>query len=265
MKLLDAAEVLPRGSGDGWARGWEGDSRVCSGIHVYLSECDPAVTSDVIGTDEYIEDDCGYRVIPFGIVAELDRKTISARQDDEEWLRKALQESAEIPVARGLLVQQGWGSALGDTWIGNPNTEQVTAPTMTDEDAVGAAVSEARAIFFRKTIGIRPILHVNPDNAIDLKRADVLLDPNDNGDIQTVWGDPVVISEGYYDIPGLTATPPAFWTGPIQITISDVQKEEILRTSRMNRERYQVTMLAAIDTAPCAIVRIGPAPAPVGP
>jgi hypothetical protein len=265
VKLLDAAKVLPRNGGDGWAHGWDGDSRVCSGIHVYLSECDPAATADVVGSDEFLDADCGYRVIPFGIVAELDRKTIASREDDEEWLRAALRESAEIPVSRGLLIRQGMGSALGDTWLGNPNVHEIPAPAAGDATAVAEAVSDGRAEFFRRTLGITPILHVNPGMAVALKRAGVLeLDPV-NGDDRTAWGDPVVMSQGYYDIPDLTATPMAFWTGPIEVTLSDVMDEEIIREVRRNRERIQVTMLAAIDTPPCAMIRIGPAPAPVGP
>jgi hypothetical protein len=265
VKLLDAAEVLPRGDGDGWSHGWDGDSRVCSGIHVYLSECDPDVTADVIGTDDFDAGDCGYRVIPFGIVAELDRKTRSSRDDDEDWLRQALKNSAEIPVSRGLIVRQGWGSTLGDTWIGNGNAFEVPAPVLTDATAVADAVSTGRAEFFRRTFGITPILHVNPSNAIMLGKAGVIaLDPV-NGDNRTAWGDPVVISDGYYSIPDLTATPMAFWTGPIKIMLSDVLKEETIREVRTNQERIQVTMLAAIDTPPCAMVRIGAAPAPVAP
>jgi hypothetical protein len=262
VKLLDAAEVKTQARGT-WERGWEGDSRVCSGIHVYLSECDPEVTADVIGDDDYLETDCGYRVIPFGIVAELDRKTIMSRPDDGEWLRRALQSSSEIPVSRGLLIRQGWGAALGDTWIGSPNAYEIPAPTMTDADAVAASVSDGRAEFYRRTLGIDPILHVNPGAAIALKRAGVIeLDPV-NGEDRTAWGDPVVMSQGYYDIPDLTDTPAAFWTGPIEITLSDVNEEEVIRATRRNRERYQVSMLAAIDTPPCAMIRIGPAPAPV--
>lgn len=261
MKLLDAAEVLPRGTGEGWARGWDGDPRVCSGVHVYLSECDPAATADIIGTDTFEDTSCAYRVIPFGIVAELDRKTMAARPDDAEWLRKALQESAEIPVARGLVVRQGWGSALGDTWIGNASATQITAPALTDLPAVAAAVSAGRKAFFAKTFGIKPILHINPEHATVLKNSGVIqLDPT-NDLTETIWEDPVVISEGYYDITGMTATPMAFWTGPIKVTLSDVNKEEVIHATRRNRERYQVTMIAAIDTSPCAIVRIGAAPA----
>lgn len=263
MKLLDAAEVKEDASGD-WAHGWDGDSRVCSGVHVYLSECDPDVTADVIGTDDYIEDDCGYRVIPFGIIAELDRKTVMARPDDADWLRSALRNAAEIPVSRGLLVRQGMGTALGDTWLGNPNVTQVAAPDIADANAVAGSVSEGRRIFFQNTFGITPILHVNPDNVIALRKAGVVdLDPL-NGENRTAWGDPVVISDGYYDIPDLTAVPMAFWTGPITIKLSDVNQEEVIHSTRRNRERYQVTMLAAIDTPPCAMVRIGPAPAPTG-
>jgi hypothetical protein len=264
VKLLDAAEVLPRGTGDGWSRGWDGDARVCSGVHVYLSECDPDATADVFGTEADIEYDCGYRVIPFGIVAELDRKTIASRNDDEDWLRAALKESSEIGVARGLILRQGWGSALGDTWIGNPSAEEIPAPTLTDLPAVAAAISAGRKAFFAKTFGIQPILHVNPEHITVLKNAGVIqLDPV-NDLTETVWEDPVVVSEGYYDIDGMTATPLAFWTGPIKITLSDVNKEEIIAATRQNRLRYQVSLLAAIDTPPCAIVRIGAAPASVG-
>lgn len=269
MKLLDAAEVLPRDDG-GWERGWEGDSRVCSGIHVYLSECDPGVTADVIGTDEFNDSDCGYRVIPFGIIAEFDRRTVMSRPDDEDWLRTALRDSSEIPVSRGLLVRQTQGiqrngdSIFSDVWIGSDDAEEVPAPDLGDPDTVAASISEGRRIFFAKTFGIQPILHVNPANAIALKRSGVLeLDPV-NGDDRTAWGDAVVISEGYYDIPDLSAVPVAFWTGPVRVTLSDVNKEEVIHASRQNRKRLQVSRLAAVDIPPCSIVRIGPAPAPAG-
>lgn len=264
MNLLDAAEVRT-GTGN-WERGWDGDARACSGIHVYLTECDPATTADVIGSDAYLDDDCGYRVIPFGIIAELDRKTIASRPDDSQWLADALRASADLPIARGLLVRQGMGitnagtPVASDVWLGSDAAQEVPAPLMTDSAAVADAVADGRRLFFQRTLGIRPILHVNPDNVITLKDAGVIeLDPT-NGDERTAWGDPVVISEGYYDIPGLTATPPAFWTGPIQITMSAVNEEDVMREVRQNRERRQVSMLAAIDTPPCAIVRIGPAP-----
>jgi hypothetical protein len=269
VKLLDAAEVewKPRDAG-GWTRGWDGDSRACGTIHVYLSECDPDVTADVIGdqaTEDDPSEDCGYRVVPFGIVASMVRSTRMAKDDDAQWLADALKASAEIPVSRGLLVRQGMGTALGDTWLGNPQVDSVPAPTLTDANAVADAVSAARRIFFEKTIGIQPILHVNPANAIMLKKAGVVeLDPA-NGQDRTAWGDPVVISEGYYDIPDLSAVPAAFWTGPIKITLSEVNEEEVAQAVRQNRRMNQVTMIAAIDTLPCAMVRIGAAPAPVTP
>ena len=275
MKLLDAAEVKT-GTGN-WTRGWDGDSRACSGLSVYLSECDPDATSDVIGEEdaEETDEECGYRVIPFGIVAQFRRSTRNARDDDAAWLARSLREGAEVPVARGLLVRQGMGlsqtAAAGggviatDVWLGSPNVESIPAPALTDNVAVADAIADGRALFFQRTLGIQPILHVNPGMAIRLKNAGVVeLDP-DNGEDRTAWGDPVVISEGYSDIPGMTASPIAFWTGPIEITLSDVNQEEIIRATRQNKLVHQVTMLAAIDTPPCAIVLIGDAPTPVAP
>lgn len=260
MKLLDAAEVEWAARGN-WERGWDGDTRSCSGIHVYLSECDPDVTADVINTEGT---DCGYRVIPFGIVATMERTVRASKDDDDEWLARTLKEAAEIPVSRGLLVRQGMGNAVGETWIGSPAGHEVPAPVLTDNAAVATAVSDGRREFFQRTLGLQPILHVNPGNALTLKNAGVLqLDPT-TGDDRTVWGDPVVISEGYYDIPDLSAVPLAFWTGPIKIKLSDVNREEVARAIRQNKAMHQATMLAAIDFLPCSIVRIGPAPAPEG-
>ena len=264
MNLLDAAEVVTRGPG-GWERGWDGESRACGDVSVYLSECDPAVTHDVVGqaaVDLDTVDDCGYRVIPFGVVATLTRSTRNAREDDARWLIEALRLSAEMPVARGLLVRQGMGNAMSDVWIGSPDVEGIVAPALTDANAVAAAVSEARERFFRKTLGIAPVLHVNPGSAIALKRAGVVELKPDTGEDTTAWGDPVVISQGYSNIPDLTASPVAFFTGPITITLSEIKEEDVIRATRQNKLVHQVTMLAAIDTAPCAMVRIGPAPVP---
>lgn len=263
MKLLDAAEVKTQARGT-WEHGWDGDTRACGALHVYLSECDPAVNADVLGAEGEDGEDCGYRVIPFGIIATLTRQTRAEKPDDADWLATQVRAGSEIPVSRGLLVRQGMGSALGDTWLGNAQVEEVPAPAITDNTAVADAVSEARRLFFQRTIGLDPILHVNPANAIRLKQSGVVeLDPQ-NGEDRTAWGDQVVISEGYYDVPGLTTVPMAFWTGPLSITLSEVNTEEIARALRMNRVMYQVTRMAAIDTLPCAIVRIGAAPAPVG-
>lgn len=258
MKLLDAATVTT-GTGN-WTRGWDGDSRACAGVSVYLSECDPAVTQNVIGdsdSDDVVEA-CGYRVIPFAVHATLKRSTRNELPDDGTWLAQALRDSAELPVARGLLVRQG---TVGDTWLGNPSIEGIASPA-TDAAATAAAVSEARKRFFAKTIGLEPLLHVSPDGALRLRNAGVLqLDPV-TGDDRTVWGDAVVISPGYYDVPGMTATPLAWYTGPIEITLSQVSEEEIMRFLRGNQVMHQVTMIVAIDTMPCAIVRVGPAPTP---
>jgi hypothetical protein len=266
VKLLDAAEVETRET-NGWERGWDGDPRGCGGVSVYIQDpCEPTA-SDVIGSeaDEATADMCAYRVIPFGFIAEMRRGVQMSRNDDEQWLADALKLGSELPVARGLLVQMGTDPRISDTWIGNDQSSEVAAPAVTDATAVAASVAEARSIFFQKTIGLQPILHVNPGVAIVLKKAGVVeLDPV-NGEDRTAWGDRVVISEGYGDIDGLTPVPLAFFTGPLKITLSPVNQEDVVNAVRQNRKMYQVSRVAAIDTLPCAIVRIGAAPAPVAP
>lgn len=266
MKLLDAAEVEIKARG-GWEQGWNGDPRGCGGVSIYIQDpCEPATTSDVVGTeaDENTVDQCAYRVIPFGYVAEMRRNVRMAQEDDGAWLAKALKASSEIPVARGLLVQIGVAGRLGDTWIGNPEATQIAAPALTDQAAVGTAVGAARTAFFSKTIGVQPILHVSSAAATALVQADVVGFSPVDGEAKTIWGDPVVISEGYDPIPGMTALPVAFFTGPVKITLSDVNEEDVIQATRLNRVMFQASQIAAIDTLPCAIVRIGPAPAPVG-
>lgn len=262
MKLLDAAEVIDRADGN-WEQGWDSETLGCGSISVYLAECDPDVVADIVGdsSDLFGNEACGYRVIPFGVVAALARGTRNARESDMDWLKRTLRKAAEIPVARGLMVRQG----LADTWIGNPDVEEIAAPTLTDRAAVQDAVSDARQAFFGKTFGLDPIFHVNPANMLALRDAGVIqLDPV-SGEDRTVWGDPVVISEGYHTIAGMTPSPVAFYTGPIEVSLGSVKAvEEIMRSARTNRLVEQVTMLAAIDTAPCAMVRIGAAPAPLG-
>jgi hypothetical protein len=264
VNLFDAATVKT-GTGD-WHLGWDGDSRVCGNFAMYLSECDPDTIADVIGSQEDTEaaTDCGYRVIPYGLIAEFTRNVRSERDDDPDWLRESFMESAEIGVARGLLVRQGRGAARSDVWLGNPDVEGLPGVDLADANATAAAVSEGRRRFFGKTFGIKPILHVNPTNAIALKKAGVVeLDPV-NGEDRTAWGDPVVMSNGYYDIPDLTAVPSTFWTGPLDITLSEIKPEDVVRAARRNQVLFQASMLAAIDTDPCAMVRIGPAPVLAG-
>lgn len=259
MKLLDAATVKT-GTGD-WTRGHDANSRICAGVSVYLAECDPAVTATVIGEDLDAADfdvpaaGCKYRVQPFGIMATLRRNTMLEQSDDAAWLAAALTFSAEMPVARGFLIQQG----IGDTWIGSANTHQVTNSGSTVA-TLRTAVLASRAQWFNTVIGAEPLLHVSPAAALQLRDAGIIqLDPV-SGDDRTLWGDPVVMSPGYADITGLSATP-IFWSGPIEITLSAVNQEEVMREVRANRAMYQVSMLAEIDTDPCAIIRIGAAPA----
>jgi hypothetical protein len=257
VKLFDAATVKT-GTGK-WERGWDSDARAASGVSVYLSECDPAVTTDVIGQAEADTDEaCFYHVHPYAVLATLRRGTRGEQDDDQAWLARVVRESAEVPVGRGLLLRQG----DSDVWLGNPDVTEIPAPVLTDTAGVQKAVSDARAAYFHSTLGLGdPILHVNPGNALALKNAGVLqLDPV-TGDDRTVWGDVVVISEGYSDIPGMSAVPPAFFTGPLEITLSEVTAEMVVRAVRQNKAMFQVSMIAAIDTPPQGIVRIGPPPA----
>jgi hypothetical protein len=255
VRLLDAAEVTT-GTGN-WNRGESVDDRE-AGLSIYLADCDPDVTADVIGDDGTIV--CPYRTHAFPIVATLRRNTRTQKPDDETWLKKALAEHNEMAVGMGFLVRQG----LSDVWVGSPEALEVPDPGLADLDAFIQAISNARKEFFQRSAN-RPIMHVHPDIAPKLRVAGVItINPQDGQDY-SAWGDMVVISEGYYDLPGMTAAPRVFFTGPIKITLSPINEEKVMQAIQQNREEIQVTQEALIETSPRAIVRIGAAPTPVGP
>jgi len=250
VRLLDAATVTT-GTGD-WNRGKSVDDRE-AGLSIYLADCDPDVTSDVIGDDGSIV--CPYRTHAFPLVATLRRNSRLEAADDPAWLKKALAEHNEMGIGMSLLVQQG----LSDVYLGNPEVLEIADPGVADMGAFIKALSDARKAFFQRSANL-PIMHVHPDVSPALRAAGVIVINPQDGQDYNAWGDPTVISEGYYDIAGCTPNPRVFFTGPISITLSDINEEEIMRAVQQNQSMIQVTQEALIDTSPRAMVRLGAAP-----
>ena len=256
MKLLDAAEVNTRAPGN-WERGEDVDAREC-GTTIWLEHCDPAAGGNVIGDrDDLAQEVCPYYAETFGISASITRNSRMMNEDDASWLERVLKENSEIAVARSLLVRQG----ASDVWLGHEDVGSVANPGLGDPVAFGDAVNAARKLYFQRAVP-PPLMHVAPGAATRLKSAGVIdVDPK-SGEAYSIWGDPVVISEGYYDVDGLSNVPPVFFTAPITITMSAVNQEDTTweARNRTNQHMLQVTRLARVETPPCAMVRVGAAP-----
>jgi hypothetical protein len=240
MRLLEAANVEE--SGGNWGLGWNEQDRHC-GLHVYLGDvCVPEDTStDVIGSAASESE--SYRVSPFSVSARLTRSWMCALPDDERWLGAAVLEATEMAVGRALVTEAVDGSV---NWIGAPGVPAV--------GGTPADVAVGRQRWFEANGGRGdPLLHVGIKNLPGLAKEFIVM--RDNGELVSIWGDPVVVSPGYGDLPL------AFWTGPVEIRLSPVDVAEEF-AARHNLGVVLGARFAAVNLSPCMMVRVGTVPAP---
>lgn len=233
MRLLDVATVVTTDS----HFPTEGDSRACA-VDIVLQEVCVTDPTGGIVVDATGDGD-SYRFEPFGIIGTFTRRVACARDDDKSWFENAVKDATERALGRAL-VTKPYDEA--EVWLGG------AAVTET------AGVAAARAAWRDHHVGPM-ILHVAPSDLPGLVDGDVVKVSDDGKKHFTVWGDPVVVNDGYEKFP-------AFWTGEITIHLSSVQSDAMVwREIRANRMSYQFNRVATIDTPPCAIVRTGPMPA----
>lgn len=244
MKLLEAATVNQ--GGERWTSGYNSTAREC-GVQLRLTDACEEESIELVGNEDSTAS--AYFVKPFSIEAQLNRGVLCERPDDKEWLEKVLENNLEYPLSRALVVQPIDGT---DSWLNHADVQEVALAGAT-ADNYRTAVVAARKLWYESVLSLegQPIFHVPPSIAPILVTAGVL-QVDGGGKAVTIWGEPVVIANGYE-----MGTPRAFFTGPIKIEYMKIESGEILRHVRLNSSTIVVNTLAVVDTPPCAIVRVG--------
>lgn len=247
-RLLDVAEVH-RGDGQ-WMMGWEDRALGCAGQMWFNDPCAADGDIAIIGDPDAPRPPVTYKVQPFGIVATLEMPVNCYRLDDMAWLEKAVDQENELAVTSALVTEVLTGVEY-QNWVGADGVTEVTGANLV------AGTIDARQTWIKQVMGGdkggQPIMHVSPWAAPDLMNGGIIQVAGNKGEAFSIYGDPVVIGDGYGQ------KPPVFFTGPLDIYISSVQNMEgpIINTKN-NRASLLVNQMAAIDVAPCTIVRVGP-------
>ncbi len=244
MNLLEGAEEVIRGVGNFPRAGLDGVCR-STGMHMRLIDACVEEYTDVIGTEGASAG--AYSALPFGIQVLLQRSVFCQRPDDKQYVEQVMDTNIDYPLGRGLVVQP-----VDDTnvWIGDPMVQSVPLAGSTVANYV-TAINAARKLW-KSTVLVpagAPILHIPPSLVPDLLGKIMWLD---GPDLVSVWGDKVVVSDGY-DLPSV---PRIFLTGPYKVYLMPYQSD-LHRATRLNDALVAVNTVALIDTEPCAIVRVG--------
>jgi hypothetical protein len=256
MKLLDAANVNPQDAHAGrWLDGYHGVSRECA-VHIEVEDpCPPDWEVPEGNATELVGDvdsrKANYLVRPFPIRSFL-RQSVSCQQDDDAaWFQAAVKAHLDYVVSQGLVRQF---ASDQETWVGDSGVQSVAIGTATAAGRL-AAVIAGRKLWFSTVVSRAeaPLLHVPPSLAPELVTSGVLA-VNGPEDVHSVWGDKVVISAGYDE----ATTPHAFFTGEVIVRLGTPSDEGGgVYDRRINNYTLSANQWAAIDLAPCAIVRIG--------
>lgn len=239
MQLLDVADVSYDARLS--AHGDELTSREC-GAEIRLVEyCGetPDETA-VIGTSTSVPG--AFKTMPFAIDVWLRRGNFCAQPDDLQWLTTAFRDKLDFVLTWMLTIQHATGS---EAWIGDDNVQSTALAGSTAAQRV-AGIMAARRQWLKSVVTTgRPILHLPPSWAPDMKAAGLLEDVD-----TTITKDKVVTGDGY-DEKGI-----AFWSGPIGIKIGKINPETVNR-SRTNDQINVVDTFAQFFVSPCSIVRVG--------
>lgn len=225
MRLLDVATVVT--TDDHFPSG--GDPRDCN-VKVTLDEICEDVTGIVVDSAEADV----YRFQPFGITADLFRPVTCQRDDDLNYINKAMTDVTDRAVGLALVVPL---PSNPTAWIGHT------------EVAEAAGAIAGRSLWLKTHVG-SPILHAAPSDLPGLADAGLVKVGDQGKEHYTVWGDPVVLNESYEGFP-------SFWTGALTIYLSTVRTEQLFN-ARGNYGNTLALRHATIDLGTCGIVRNGP-------
>lgn len=262
MKLLDAADINPPmpstspGAPDQsrWLSGYNGVSREC-GVHIEIEDPCPAdwavpgagavaITGDVASRKSQ------YWVAPFPIRGFLRQNVTCQQDDDKSWMNDAFAARTEYALSVAMVVKPTTDS---ETWIGDPGVQSVALAGATQDQLVTACIA-ARKLWFQTvtTLEGNPTMHVPPSLA-PLLTGKILLQTGPE-EVSSIWGDNVVIAPGYE----MATNPRVFFTPKPRLRLTDVSDEDGIRyDTRINNYVIPANRIAAVDIAPCAIVRVG--------
>lgn len=231
--LLDTADVR---EGDGnWTAGGTADA-VQSGMESLLSDiCLPAPAEILAGTHE--GSPSGYATKPFSFVVRMRYPTKCGINDPDTFIREAVRLESEKAVGHALW----FGTGSSETWLGASGVGSVAAGA-TIQDSVGAALEE----FYRRTVGLEPIVHLGVTSALKLGQY-IDETPSLRG-----TNTRVVVSPGY-PADGIAVT------GPVEIQLSGIQSL-LSRDWRVNREVLEGTRIGSVEFDPAAAVIVGEPP-----
>jgi hypothetical protein len=246
MKLLEAARVNQDSLNLGGA-GYNAEVRECA-VRMRLTDACEEESQELVGDENSTVG--SYHVKPFAVEVELARSVVCEKPDDQAWVDKVLEANLEYPLSRALVIQPIVGTT---SWLNDTGVQSVALPGSPTADDYGTAIMEARYQWFNNvmTLGGGPILHVPPRLTLTLVKAGVL-QMNQKGEAATILGDRVVIAPGY-DRAGANV----FFSGEIKIAYLPIESNDLLRRVRTNDSVIVANTIAVVDTAPCAIVRVG--------
>lgn len=250
MKLLDAVNVNPheeRLMNGQWLRGYNAVARACA-AHVEIEDaCYIDGLTPIMG--DITSNPGTYWVQPFAIRGFLRNAVTCQQEDDDKWLQEVLPSKLNYIVARSLVTQMDPSVVA---WVGGAGVQTVTLPG-TSAAQLQTAVATALEQWERTVMDPEgPILHVPPSMVGQLQAAGLIM-ATGPGEISSGLVDKVVVSSGYE-----IASPHMFVTGEIKVRLTDVDGEGgPLYQARLNNYTVSANQFAAVDVAPCAIVRIG--------
>ena len=239
MKLIEYVTRSNHGD-NGWYPGTESEDRSCA-VSIQLTDvCGPDPTKGDIVNGVPAEP-ANYDIVAFATTARIDRLIPCAADDEIDWLTKEMNsdEVLDRVIGRAICTEHATGAM---TWIGDA--------AVTVEDAAGGvpgAVASGRMTWTDGNSGT-PALHSSADILPSLVTAGIVTEDGQ----KTVWGDDVVLSNGY--LPATT-----FWSGPISVDIGKVQVDTWM-DAPANKMAFNGTRMLAVDMSPCSVVRIGALP-----
>lgn len=167
----------------------------------------------------------------FAVTVRMERSLLCRTASPVDIIEEAVEVELEKAAGRVLW----FGDGTGDIWLGNPSASTVGAD---------ATLGDLLAAFYRKTVGLKPTVHMGIKIALEHSWSD--------GKVEGALDADFVVSPGYPP-EGLAVT------GPVRVWAEDAESIEAVHTGT-NEGHTEATILAALSYDPCSVVVRGDLP-----